>query len=65
MPVDVSLTDSFSQLIERRLPPSNVQGGLFNLKEFRNKAFTVYCMSGIIATLGLFTGMILVINTGS
>ncbi|OJA11208.1 hypothetical protein AZE42_05766 [Rhizopogon vesiculosus] len=34
-------------LLQRRLPPSNVHGGLFNLKAFHNKAFTFYCTSGI------------------
>lgn len=42
-------------LLKRRLPPINVRGGLFNLKAFRNKAFTVYCISGIMALLGLYT----------
>ncbi|OAX38725.1 MFS general substrate transporter [Rhizopogon vinicolor AM-OR11-026] len=42
-------------LIERRLPPSNIHGGLFNLKAFRNKAFTFYCISGIMVSLGLLT----------
>lgn len=62
-PVDISLTDPFSQLIERRLPPSNAQGGLFNLKAFRNKAYTFYCISGMAVFLGLYTGMIMVIIT--
>lgn len=61
--VDISLTDPFYQLIERRLPPSNVQGGLFNLKAFRNKAFTFYCISGMTLFLGLYTGMVMVIIT--
>lgn len=42
-------------LIKRRLPPVDIRGGLFNLKEFRNKAFTVYCISGFIILLGLDT----------
>ncbi|KAG2150668.1 MFS general substrate transporter [Suillus bovinus] len=42
-------------LLKRRLPPVNVRGGLFNLKAFRNKAFTIYCISGIVILLGLYT----------
>ncbi|KAG1756873.1 MFS general substrate transporter [Suillus paluster] len=42
-------------LLERRLPPRNVHGGLFNLKAFRNKAYTTYCISGIMTLLGLYT----------
>ncbi|KAG1723551.1 MFS general substrate transporter [Suillus lakei] len=42
-------------LLKRRLPPVNVRGGLFNLKAFHNKAYTTYCISGIIILLGLYT----------
>ncbi|KAG2349995.1 MFS general substrate transporter [Suillus weaverae] len=42
-------------LLKRRLPPVDVHGGLFNLKAFRNKAFTIYCISGIMILLGLYT----------
>ncbi|OAX32574.1 MFS general substrate transporter [Rhizopogon vinicolor AM-OR11-026] len=42
-------------LLQRRLPPSNVHGRLFDLKAFRNKAFAFYCISGIMTFLGLFT----------
>ncbi|KAG2154110.1 major facilitator superfamily domain-containing protein [Suillus clintonianus] len=42
-------------LMKRRLPPVNVRGGLFNLKAFRNRAYTMYCMSGIMIVLGLYT----------
>ncbi|KAG2106782.1 MFS general substrate transporter [Suillus discolor] len=45
-------------LLKRRLPPVNVRGGLFNLKAFRNKAFTVYCISGITILLGFYTELI-------
>ncbi|KIJ59717.1 hypothetical protein HYDPIDRAFT_177749 [Hydnomerulius pinastri MD-312] len=41
--------------IERRLPPTNVKGGLFNLAAFKNPAYTVYCFSGVAAFLGLYT----------
>lgn len=42
-------------LLKRRLPSVNVHGGLFNLKAFRNKAFTIYCISGIMILLGFYT----------
>ncbi|KAG2157001.1 MFS general substrate transporter [Suillus clintonianus] len=42
-------------LLKRRLPPVNVHGGLFNLKAFHNRAYTMYCISGIIILLGLYT----------
>ncbi|KAG1734343.1 MFS general substrate transporter [Suillus lakei] len=42
-------------LLKRRLPPVNVRGGLFNLKAFRNKAYFIYCISGIVILLGLYT----------
>jgi len=34
----------------------NVLGGLFNWTAFRNPAFTVYCIGGIVCLLGLYTG---------
>ncbi|KAI6124769.1 MFS general substrate transporter [Pisolithus croceorrhizus] len=42
-------------VIDRRLPPVNVKGGLFNLSAFRNPAYTIYCISGITCLLGLYT----------
>ncbi|KAI6124765.1 major facilitator superfamily domain-containing protein [Pisolithus croceorrhizus] len=41
--------------IDRRLPPVNVKGGLLNLPAFRNPAYTIYCISGIACSLGLYT----------
>lgn len=41
--------------LKRRLPPTKVRGGLFNLKAFRNKAYSTYCVSGIMILLGLYT----------
>ncbi|KAG2357010.1 MFS general substrate transporter [Suillus spraguei] len=41
--------------LKRRLPPVNARGGLFNLKAFRNKAYSVYCLSGVMILLGLYT----------
>ncbi|KAG9226495.1 hypothetical protein CCMSSC00406_0005838 [Pleurotus cornucopiae] len=47
---------SFANLtIQRRLPPTNVSGGLFNLKAFRYAPFTIYCLSGFTIYLGLYT----------
>ncbi|KAI6162593.1 MFS general substrate transporter [Pisolithus thermaeus] len=41
--------------IDRRLPPVNVKGGLLNLAAFRNPAYTIYCISGVSCSLGLYT----------
>ncbi|KAI9459459.1 MFS general substrate transporter [Lactarius psammicola] len=41
--------------IRRRLPPTTLSGGLFNAKQFRSPAFTVYTAFGVVAFLGLFT----------
>jgi len=38
-----------------RLPPTTVSGGLFNTKQFRSPAYTVYTASGFFALLGLYT----------
>ncbi|KIJ16609.1 hypothetical protein PAXINDRAFT_112537 [Paxillus involutus ATCC 200175] len=38
--------------IDRRLPPTNAKGGLFNWAAFKNPAYAVYCMSGVTAFLG-------------
>ncbi|KAI6036000.1 MFS general substrate transporter [Pisolithus microcarpus] len=46
-----------SLTIDRRLPPVNVRGGLFNLSAFRNPAYTIYCISGIACFLGLYTAL--------
>ncbi|KAJ7029992.1 major facilitator superfamily domain-containing protein [Mycena alexandri] len=40
--------------VRRRLPPKET-GGLFNPIAFRNHAYTVYCLGGIVAFLGLYT----------
>ncbi|KAK2464066.1 hypothetical protein APHAL10511_003896 [Amanita phalloides] len=49
-------TLSISNLImERRLPPKNLPGGLLNLAAFRSPAYTIYCMSAFVALLGLYT----------
>ncbi|KAJ7117706.1 MFS general substrate transporter [Mycena epipterygia] len=41
--------------LARRLPPKNVEGGLLNLKAFKSAPYTVYCCSGFVAFLGLYT----------
>ncbi|KAK7025062.1 MFS domain-containing protein [Favolaschia claudopus] len=41
--------------IVRRLPAKNVKGGLFNPQAFRSAPFTVYCLSGFVSFLGLYT----------
>lgn len=42
--------------LRRRLPPKNVEGGLWNLAAFKSPAFTVYCLGSFVAFLGLYTG---------
>nr|GAT51720.1 predicted protein [Mycena chlorophos] len=50
------LTLGFANLtLARRLPPKNVSGGLFNPRAFLNPAYTVYCINGFVAFLGLYT----------
>ncbi|KAJ7696439.1 MFS general substrate transporter [Mycena rosella] len=49
-------TLGFANLVlARRLPPKDVKGGLFNLKAFKEPAYAVYCASGFVAFLGLYT----------
>lgn len=45
-----------AQTMDRRLPPVNVKGGLFNWAALKNPAFAVYCVSGVTIFLGLYTG---------
>ena len=42
-------------VLERRLPPINVSGGLANFRQFRNIAYTLYTAAGFISFLGLYT----------
>ncbi|KAF8146847.1 major facilitator superfamily domain-containing protein [Mycena galopus ATCC 62051] len=44
--------------VRRRLPPKHVPGGLLNLAAFKNPAYTIYCISGVVAFLGLYTVLI-------
>ncbi|KAI9460695.1 MFS general substrate transporter [Boletus coccyginus] len=41
--------------LDRRLPPVNVKGGLFNWAALKNPAYAVYCISGAATFLGLYT----------
>lgn len=42
-------------MIRRRFPPAMVSGGLFNAKQFRSPAYTVYTVSGLVMLLGVYT----------
>ncbi|KAF8065358.1 major facilitator superfamily domain-containing protein [Lyophyllum atratum] len=42
-------------LLKRRLPPSDVPGGLLNLAAFKSAPFTTYCASAFFTFLGLYT----------
>ncbi|CAA7271138.1 unnamed protein product [Cyclocybe aegerita] len=42
-------------LLERRLPPRHVEGGLLNLRAFRSAAYSVYCASAFVTFLGVYT----------
>lgn len=33
-----------------------VSGGLFNAKQFKSPAYTIYTVSGLIMLLGVYTG---------
>ncbi|KAI0263904.1 MFS general substrate transporter [Gloeopeniophorella convolvens] len=50
--------------LKRRLPPKLVPGGLLNLKQFKDPAYTVYCLSGFTTFLGLYT-MLTFINASA
>ncbi|KZP29024.1 MFS general substrate transporter [Athelia psychrophila] len=41
--------------LKHRLPPSNSAGGLLNLAAFKNLGYTVWCASGFVAFMGLYT----------
>jgi len=41
--------------LRRRMPPTVVSGGLFNLKQFKSPAYSIYTASGFVAWLGLYT----------
>jgi hypothetical protein len=48
--------------LRRRLPPIVAAGGLFNPKQFKSPAYSVYTASGFVAWLGLYTGQL--VSTG-
>ncbi|KAF8272785.1 MFS general substrate transporter [Lactarius quietus] len=48
----------------RRLPPTSISGGLFNIKQFRSPAFTVYTAAGVFAFLGFTTLLIFIDASG-
>ena len=56
----ILLAMSISNLtLRRRFPPKKIEGGLVNLKAFKNPVFAVYCLSQFVTFLGLYTGMFL------
>jgi MCP family monocarboxylic acid transporter-like MFS transporter 10 len=42
-------------LVERRLPPVNITGGLFNLAAFKSLPYSLYCLSTLFTFLGMYT----------
>ncbi|KAF8647499.1 hypothetical protein AX16_006704 [Volvariella volvacea WC 439] len=42
-------------ILKRRLPPSDVPGGLLNLKAFKYAPYTVYAISAFVGFLGIYT----------
>ena len=42
--------------MDRRLPPLNLKGGLFNWAALKTPAYAIYCISGATTFLGLYTG---------
>ncbi|KAI0310462.1 MFS general substrate transporter [Amylostereum chailletii] len=42
-------------VLRRRLPPTVVSGGLVDLRQFKNPAFSLYTAAGFIGFLGLYT----------
>ncbi|GLB34269.1 putative monocarboxylate [Lyophyllum shimeji] len=41
--------------LRRRFPPTNVPGGLLNLRAFKSAPYTIYCLSTLVTFLGLYT----------
>ncbi|KIM89623.1 hypothetical protein PILCRDRAFT_191632 [Piloderma croceum F 1598] len=44
-----------SLTVARRIPPIRVPGGLWNLAAFSSRPYTIYCCSGFVTFLGLYT----------
>ncbi|KAF9555808.1 MFS general substrate transporter [Agrocybe pediades] len=42
-------------LLKRRLPPRKLEGGILNLKAFKNAAYSIYCISAFVTFLGIYT----------
>ncbi|KAL4256971.1 Proton-linked Monocarboxylate Transporter [Pleurotus pulmonarius] len=42
-------------VLQRRIPPKKVSGGLFNIRAFKSIPYTMYTLSCIVAFLGLYT----------
>ncbi|TFK63766.1 MFS general substrate transporter [Pluteus cervinus] len=42
-------------IMRRRLPPTNLPGGLLNLSAFKSPAYTIYCLSAFVVFLGVYT----------
>jgi MCP family monocarboxylic acid transporter-like MFS transporter 10 len=57
----MSVTNS---TIRRRLPPSSLSGGLFNVKQFRSPVFTVYTAAGVVVFLGINTHDVVLTSQG-
>lgn len=43
--------------MKRRLPPVKASGGILNLKAFKSTPYTIWCLSGFVAMLGLYTAL--------
>ncbi|KAH6887338.1 major facilitator superfamily domain-containing protein [Coprinopsis sp. MPI-PUGE-AT-0042] len=41
--------------LARRLPPKDMPGGIFNIKVFQSKIFSIYCSSVFVCFLGIYT----------
>ena len=41
--------------VVRRLPPKPNPGPIISLKEFRSVTYSMYCLSGFVTFLGLYT----------
>lgn len=46
----------YLKTVARRFPPVRVAGGLWNLAAFKSRPYSIYCASGLVAFLGLYTG---------
>ena len=51
-----SLMNKILQTLDRRLPPVNAAGGLFNIRAFKALPYSTYTAAGFLSFLGLYTG---------